>query len=37
MGGSPPFGFDKVTTKVDGIKTSTLIPNDIQNDEVKKI
>lgn len=28
MGGPPPFGFDKITTRVDGIKTSTLIPND---------
>lgn len=37
MGGPPPFGFDKVTTRVDGIKTSTFIPNEIQYDKVKKI
>ncbi len=28
MGGPPPFGFEKVTTKVEGIKTSTFVPND---------
>jgi site-specific DNA recombinase len=37
MGGPPPFGFDKVTTKVDGIKTSTFIPNEIQYDKVNDI
>ena len=37
MGGPPPFGFDKVTTRVDGIKTSTFVPNEIQYDKVHDI
>lgn len=37
MGGPPPFGFDKVSTKVDGIKTSTLVPNETESYAVKKI
>jgi len=37
MGGPPPFGFDKVTTKVDGIKTSTFIPNEVQYNNIKII
>ncbi len=37
MGGPPPFGFDKVSTKVDGIKTSTLVPNEVQYYHLKKI
>ena len=37
MGGPPPFGFDKVSTKVDGIKTSNLVPNEAQYYNLKKI
>ncbi|HEX2927646.1 MAG TPA: recombinase family protein [Ruminiclostridium sp.] len=36
MGGPPPFGLDKVTAKVDGIKTSTFIPNKVQSQMVVK-
>ena len=37
MGGPPPFGFEKVTIMVEGIKTSTFVPNEIQYDKVKNI
>jgi site-specific DNA recombinase len=36
MGGPPPFGLEKVTTKVDGIKTSTFVPHEIQSRMVVK-
>ncbi len=36
MGGPPPFGFDKIETRVEGIKTSTFVPNDEQSEVVKK-
>ncbi|PYG87370.1 DNA invertase Pin-like site-specific DNA recombinase [Ruminiclostridium sufflavum DSM 19573] len=37
MGGPPPFGFDKISARVDGIKTSALVPSIIQYEAVRKI
>ena len=31
LGGVPVFGFDKIPTKLDGIKTSVLVPNGAMN------
>lgn len=36
MGGPPPFGMNKITTRVDGIKTSTFLPDEFQSKMVEK-